>query len=428
MTAATGPKIRDYHLDSGWYNNLNLPAWLKNTVAAVVIFVVLAAATSILEAVFSIDVRISFGVMLIGALLIVWLYKEKLGLSDLSAEYLRKGARSPMSAYLIVAGIGGLFGVVLFGSSWLYMMHDFKKNPPPLFAPPPPSASSKQPVERTPTAAEIAEEVAKKLPSAPKPKPLPPPPTRIGTGPEAYKDISDELVGQWAIEEADKIEELATRTMNSYKGMSASALSWRFTNDFNDCCSQDLTDLRAEILRRLGPSAKDADEISAWTGLFPETKYPDIARFGRKMDINPMMAKSYAPFLRRLGLRLKRRATPRSAPLALQFSEQQLAPEKPGYSRIVISIETKKELSTGYIAVQFSGLPYSLGTDFEDSKLALSSRPSLDNPLVAKLLETPTTSYVLQIGKTPFVPGRPIHVELRSALPIRVTAVTYFEE
>jgi len=292
----------------------------------------------------------------------------------------------------------------------------------------PRSAPSKEPIERTPTAAEIAEEVAKKLPSAANPKPLPPPPTRIGTGPEAYKDVSDEVVGQWAIEEADKIEELATRTMDSYKGMSASALSWRFTNDFNDCCSQDVKDLRAEILRRLGPSAKDADEISAWTGLFPEIKYPEIERFGRKMDINPMMAKHYAPYLRRLGLRLKRRAAPRSAPLKLQFHEQQLPPEKPEYSRIVVDIKTDKVLSAGYIAVQFSGLPYSVGTDFKDSKLPLNSRDSVDNPLVTELLKEPTTSYVLQIGKTPFVPGKRIHVELRSASPIRVIAVTYFEE
>lgn len=400
--------------------------WGQKAATWFVELVVVAAGTKLVDRIFR-SPAITAGVFIIGIALLAILNRKELKLGVLSQKLINLGAKRPVQSFIVVSLCGAALGAILFGASWLYMIHDLKKNPPPLSAPPP-VIPSKQPIERTPTAAEIAEEVAKKLPSVPRPRTLPPPPTRIGTGPEAYKDVSDEQVGQWAIEEADKIEQLATRTMDWYSGVSAGAMAWHFTNDFNDCCSQDVKELRAEILRRLGPSAKNPEEISAWTALFPETKYPAIKQFKQGQEISPMSAKLYAPHLRRLGLRLKRRAVPRSAPLALQFSEQQLPPEKPGYSRIVVTIETKRELSAGYIAVQFSGMPYSVGTDFKDSKLALDSKDSIDNPLVAELLNTLTTSYVLQIGKTPFVPGRPIHVELRSASPIRVSAVRYLEE
>jgi hypothetical protein len=247
---------------------------------------------------------------------------------------------------------------------------------------------------------------------------------RLGTGPDAYKQIDDTQLGQWTMEEADKIAEMATAAMTSNPNVpiSANARVWRFTNDFNDCCAQDVKDLRSEVLRRLGPPAKDTDEIQAWTALFPAMKYPAAPQ-----DVNPGMVTYYAPYLRRLGLRLKRRASPRSVPMALQFSEQQFPPEKPGYSHIVVSIQTKKELSAGYIVVQFSGQPYSVGCDFQDSKLALGAEVPTDNPTVAELLKAPT-NYVLQIGKTPFTPSKPVHVEVRAANLIHVSTVTFYDE
>jgi len=258
--------------------------------------------------------------------------------------------------------------------------------------------------------------------SPPKSESLPiPKGPRLGMGPDAYKDLDDAQVGQWAMEEADKIEELANQAMQHNEFESYGSRMWRFTNKFKDCCTQDVTELRNEILRRLGPPAKDPDEIQAWTILFPEVKYP-IARD----TINPVPVRDYAPYLRRLGLRLKRRAIPRSAPLALQFSEQQLPAEQPGYSRIVVSIETKREFSSGFIAVQFNGQPYSAGCDFGNSKLPLLSANFIDNRTVAELLKV-TTNYVLQIDKT-LEQGKVLHVEARATSPIHVSAVTYFEE
>jgi hypothetical protein len=244
---------------------------------------------------------------------------------------------------------------------------------------------------------------------------------RLGTGPDAYKDLTDEQVGQWAIEEGDKVEELASAAMQPGLG-SPDAARWFFKNKFNDCCAQDVQELRTEIIRRLGPPGKDPDEISAWTMLYPQTKYP-----GAPDMIDPGMVSHYAPYLRRLGLRLKRRGVTRSAPIALKFSEQVLPAIEPGHFRFVVSINAPKELTSGYIAIQFNGQPYQVGTDFQDSKLAIGPEVPPDNPMVVELLKA-STNYVLQIGKMPFTPGKPVHVEARAAAPIHASAVTFLEE
>lgn len=150
--------------------------------------------------------------------------------------------------------------------------------------------------------------------------PLPKGP-RLGIGPDAYKNLDDVQVGQWAVEEADKIEQMAVDCMSpSPNGPSTKARMFFFSNEFKKCCAQDVKELRIEILRRLGPPAKDPKEESAWEFLFPSVQFS-----GPPMDINPMAVKEYAQHLRRLGLKLKRRSVPRAAPRELHFTEQQLA-------------------------------------------------------------------------------------------------------
>lgn len=74
-----------------------------------------------------------------------------------SEELLRKGAKQPMFYFWIFFGIGAVLWGTIFGGTWFYEMRAHKKNPPPF--PPSPSAVSKPP-----TASEIAEEVAKRIP------------------------------------------------------------------------------------------------------------------------------------------------------------------------------------------------------------------------------------------------------------------------
>ena len=261
------------------------------------------------------------------------------------------------------------------------------------------------------------------MPASP-PTPLPKG-ARLGTGPDAYKDLTDEQVAQWAVEEADKIEGMAKKTFDERRQMpvpiSAGAMIWRFTIEFDDCCTQDLTDLRTEIFRRLGPPAKDPKEVQAWTALFPEKKYP-----GARHEINPMDAERYAPHLRALGLKLKRRSVPRAAPFTLHFTEKQIEPEKEGFPyRILITIETKREIKAGYIVVQFTGQPILGGYGFENSKPVLSSTDILDNEPLSKFLsENPYPhSFALQIGETPFSPSKPVLVVAYDRAPFHVSKV-----
>jgi hypothetical protein len=275
---------------------------------------------------------------------------------------------------------------------------------------------------------------------------------RLGTGPDAYKEVSDEQVGKWAIEEAHKIESLANRAMKMDVKTPGDArfLMFRFNTEFEDCCAEEVKELRAEILRRLGPPSKDSDEVSAWTALFPEIKYPVLERFGLKPDINPMMVAGYAPYLRRLGLRLKRRAIPRLAPTFLQFSETQTKAETSLKSpvaavrnaaefngtpnqqfpfRVMVTINTKVPIQSGYVVVEFDGRFAGAECDFIDSKLVGPWDKFIENTALADLLSKNVgTIYALQIGKTPFTPEKPIHVVAFGKIPFHVSKVTLFAE
>lgn len=216
-------------------------------------------------------------------------------------------------------------------------------------------------------------------PAAPKVTPNPVGP-RIGTGSDAYKDISDDQVGQWAIEEADKIEQMAKQYMTT-DPRRIRAEQFFFSAAFKDCCAQEVKDLRAEILRRLGPPAKDPEEETEWKLVFPELFLPPGVPVPPQLSsIDPFPVANYAPYLRRLGLKLKRRGIPRIAPIPLHFSETKIAPERPELPyRIIVTIETKTELAAGYIVVQFNGAWGSLQNDLEGAELTF--RPDdIENP------------------------------------------------
>lgn len=119
--------------------------------------------------------------------------------------------------------------------------------------------------------------------------------TRLGIGPDAYKDISDKQLAQWAIEEGDKINELINQS--NKLALPPELQKLRFTSDFNDCCAQDLKDLRAEILRRLGPPAKDVEEVNTWNVLI--ANHPD--------GINRAAFRAYIPYFQRMAVALRKR-------------------------------------------------------------------------------------------------------------------------
>jgi hypothetical protein len=166
--------------------------------------------------------------------------------------------------------------------------------------------------------------------------------------------------------------------------------------------------------------------------VFPELRVPAGVLIPQKpTDFDPWIVKNYAPYLRRQGLKLKRRAIPRIAPMALHFSEVQTAPTTPGlFPQTIVTIETKRELTAGYIVVEFHGKFGHLNFDFGDIQPVSAFDDDIDNPeLKARLPKYPGISpYVLKIGKTPVLPSNPIHIIEERGENFHVSSVTFFDE
>jgi hypothetical protein len=97
----------------------------------------------------------------------------------------------------------------------------------------------------------------------------------------------------------------------------------------------------------------------------------------------------------------------------------------------VATIETNKDLVTGYVAVEFSGPRAFTGTDFVGSKLIFLNDDNDivgNRPLKEYLTVHREDSYVLEIGNAPFTPKKPIHVVAAGSTPFSVNKVTLFEK
>jgi hypothetical protein len=342
-------------------------------------------------------------------------------------------------AWVLVICVGAVAGCLLFASGYYFYLKMFSMRHLTVF-----SADS----PKAPTAEQIAEAVVKKLPPNTEKNGISasasilvrhaPPKTatinkltsenigpRLGTGPDAYKEISDEQVAQWAVEEADKIEQLVESTFEGQIGGSYQARAWRFNNDFNDYCLKDLFDLRNELHRRLGVTANDPEEIQTWTALFPETKYP----IPKRDLVSPTLAREYAHYLRRLALRLKRRTVPRREPLPLQMLLARILPDNQQFpQRILATITAPLQLKSGYVAINFEGPVAEISCDFENSEL-VSGYEGIENKALAQLIQTePSKLYVLRFTKTPFIPNKPLHVVFSGKEGFRVISATFYDE
>lgn len=242
------------------------------------------------------------------------------------------------------------------------------------------------------------------------------------------KDLTDEQVAQWAIEESEKIKQMAEDAMDKIhkshsepgeSGEKAKAYRWFFSGDFNRCCANDVRDLRTEILRRLGPPAKSPEEESRWKTMWNDDPFDHT--------VDPFSVKRYAPYMDLLGRKLKRRTKPRNAPKPLKFSTTQLPPDDRNAYRAIVTIETDVTLTAGYVVTEFEGEPPSLGCDFTDS--TFPELEFVDYPELLKYLKSnPPRIYALKIGKTPFTHDKPVHVLVGAATPVRVSKVTLFDE
>ena len=95
-----------------------------------------------------------------------------------------------------------------------------------------------------------------------------------GTGNDAYQFCSDDQVGQFAIDEARQIEELATSFSNG-PHESFGSRSFFFNQKFNECCLTQLKAVRGEMIQRLGPAGNSPEEEEAWRDLFLFEQIPN---------------------------------------------------------------------------------------------------------------------------------------------------------
>jgi len=98
--------------------------------------------------------------------------------------------------------------------------------------------------------------------------------------------------------------------------------------------------------------------------------------------------------------------------------------------KMVVTIETKTDLATGYVFVQFAGKAVSMGTDVSDGKLIMGGGDVIENPELTKLLvwNPAMPFYAFKLGKTPFLSSRPIHIVVDAPEPIHVTKALFFYE
>jgi hypothetical protein len=243
-----------------------------------------------------------------------------------------------------------------------------------------------------------------------------------------FKDESDASLADMAIEEANKVGAMTDAAMRRLEAQELpDEVRFSFFSDFKQCCLNQVEYLRAEMLRRLGPSAYDSDEMRSFNGFngFTEMEKSPTASIATALD--------YAPHFRRLAIRLKRKAHPLSGPKALAYSEMQVAAERPDIPyKIVVTIETTTDITSGYVFVQFAGRCMLMSSDFTDAKPLLGGTDVIDNPELAKLLElvwNPTMSvYAARIGKTPLTSNRPIHLVVQSNEQVHVAKALFFEE
>jgi hypothetical protein len=117
---------------------------------------------------------------------------------------------------------------------------------------------------------------------------------RITSGPEPFKAIPDRQLGQMAIDEADKIEEYALVCSGGDYGKMYKKDLQNFDYLFRSDYLPDVLLLHDELLKRLGPGAKELNAESTLKWVQVVVNDPDICR--RVGEI--------FPYLRRLGIAL----------------------------------------------------------------------------------------------------------------------------
>jgi hypothetical protein len=177
-------------------------------------------------------------------------------------------------------------------------------------------------------------------------------PPRLGEGSDTFKDIPDDLLVRWALRVVRNVEEeglLVDRRRPKYQQGDSPAGAFIFTSEFEACCESDLKGVRGELLKRLGPDGREADELQKWNELFRSELDPSGT--SELLKFAPDDASRYLPHLIKLSLALKYRNKSDGDPIPLKFSR--LERESP--SETDVSIELKDRDTSGYVIVEYDG-------------------------------------------------------------------------
>lgn len=259
---------------------------------------------------------------------------------------------------------------------------------------------------------------------------------------DLYVGLTDEKLAVMALDEAGTVDDKVRIAMDNLEAHNETPDAWRFHffYDFKECCLNQVEYLRAELLRRLGPSAYDSREMQAFNGV------GGLTEMDKQPTASIATASEYAPYFRRLAVKMKRKAVPLSPPVTLRFAETQLGPQKidlrndgpPATPKtmefphnVMVTLQAPKETTSGYVIVSFDSHPAMMSSDLTDAELLMDGRDVIENPQISRVLtwdpKKVGTTYALKIGKTPFSPATPIHVLARGNAEIHVAQALLFE-
>jgi hypothetical protein len=271
---------------------------------------------------------------------------------------------------------------------------------------------------------------------------------RISTGPDGYKGVCDEDFGQWVIDEAYTIRDLGATCRENLlasgqnKGgfqMSPGIIRFRFSNDFKENYAAELKELRNEAMARLGPLGKHPEEQRHWERVFPAessflTELPPEARSqvaqSMSREIDCRSVEEYAPFLRTLGVKVKRRVIPRNPVEALPITEISVPTQNATFPiGMVASVPVMAPISTGFIIVEFNASPAMAGIECGgDNRVLISDDVWIDNESLSEYWgKLPYYAHLCEIWK-PVTPGKPMRISTYSKTDIHVTKVTWFDD
>jgi hypothetical protein len=244
---------------------------------------------------------------------------------------------------------------------------------------------------------------------------------------DLYAGVSDQQLAATALDQVRSMEERTNEAMTELRASSIpNGVRSLFSFDFKECCLSQVEYLRAELLKRLGPSAYSSEEMQSFNGTMGLTE----------IDTNPTASigavANYIPHFRRLAILLKHKATPLRPPLTLHFSELVVPYGGKGFQyQEVITIDVPNDTQSGYIVVLFDGRPATVGGDLADATFIATDRDVIDDKQLTDIVaawDPAKSHYALKIGRTPVFKDKPIHIFTEAPQPVTASQVLYFEE